>query len=72
MVDNIYNITEIVGTSPDGTDTAIANAIEEASKTLHNLDWFEVQSVRGNLNEGHVVDWQVTIKIGFRHETKGE
>lgn len=70
MVDNIYNITEIVGTSPDGTDTAIANAIEEASKTLHNLDWFEVQSVRGNLSEGHVVDWQVTIKIGFRHEAK--
>src|SRR5699024_11148492 len=72
MVDNIYNITEIVGTSQDGTDPAISNAIQEASKTLHNLDWFEVQSIRGKLNEGHVVDWQVTIKIGFRHEAKGK
>lgn len=68
MVENIYNITEIVGTSPEGTDAAISNAIKEASKTLRNLDWFEVQSIRGHLKDGNVMDWQVTIKIGFRHE----
>ena len=44
------------------------NAIAEASKTLRNLDWFEVTSVRGHLAEDHVADWQVTIKLGFRHE----
>lgn len=68
MADNIYNITEIVGTSPDGTDAAVTNAVREASKTLRHLDWFEVQSIRGHLNEENVVDWQVTIKIGFRHD----
>lgn len=68
MTDHVYNITEIVGTSPVGTDAAISNAIKEASKSLRNLDWFEVQSVRGNLNEDKVVHWQVTVKIGFRHE----
>lgn len=47
MTGNTYNISEIVGTSPEGTDAAIANAISEASKTLRNLDWFEVQSIRG-------------------------
>lgn len=68
MANNVYNITEIVGTSPDGIDAAITNAVQEASKTLRNLDWFEVRSVRGHLNEGSVIDWQVTVKIGFRHE----
>lgn len=68
MANNVYNITEIVGTSPDSIDTAITNAVQEASKTLRNLDWFEVQSVRGHLSEGNVIDWQVTVKIGFRHE----
>ncbi|WP_235604843.1 dodecin [Enteractinococcus helveticum] len=58
----------MVGTSPDGIDAAITNAVQEASKTLRNLDWFEVRSVRGHLNEGNVIDWQVTVKIGFRHE----
>lgn len=69
MANNVYNITEIVGTSPDGIDAAITNAVQEASKTLRNLDWFEVQSVRGHLDEGNVIDWQVTVKIGFRHES---
>lgn len=68
MTGNTYNITEIAGTSPEGTDAAISNAIAEASKTLRNLDWFEVQSIRGHLEEGKVIDWQVTVKIGFRHE----
>jgi len=68
MTERVYNVTEIVGTSPDGIDAAIANAIKEASKTLRNLDWFETQSVRGHLDGGQVVDWQVTIKVGFRHE----
>ena len=67
-MNHIYNITEIVGSSPEGTDQAVANAIAEASKTLRNLEWFEVQSVRGNLDGDKVAHWQVTIKVGFRHE----
>ncbi len=66
---HIYNITEIVGSSPNGTDEAIANAVAEASKSLRNLEWFELQSVRGKLDGGKVAHWQATIKVGFRHET---
>ncbi|GAA3680561.1 dodecin family protein [Arthrobacter ginkgonis] len=69
MADHVYKITEIVGSSPDGIEAAVNNAIAEASKTLRNLDWFEVTSVRGHLNDDHVADWQVTIKLGFRHES---
>lgn len=67
-MNRIYNITEIVGSSPESSDQAVANAVAEASKTLRNLEWFEVQSVRGKLEEGTVAHWQVTIKVGFRHE----
>ncbi len=49
MANRTYNISEIVGTSPDGVDAAVRNAISEASQTLRNLDWFEVQSVRGHV-----------------------
>lgn len=69
MTSNVYNITEIVGTSTEGTDDAIANAVREASKTLRNLDWFEVQSVRGHVEGNAIAHWQVTVKIGFRHES---
>lgn len=68
MSNQVYNVTEIVGTSPEGSDAAIANAVREASKTLRSLDWFEVTSIRGQLEDGAVKHWQVTIKVGFRHE----
>ena len=67
-MNHTYNITEIVGSSPEGTDQAIANAVADASKTLRNLEWFEVTSVRGKLEEGKVAHWQATIKVGFRYE----
>lgn len=68
-MNHVYSVTEIVGSSPDGTDAAVANAIAEASKTLRNLEWFEIQSVRGKLDGDRVAHWQVTIKVGFRHES---
>ena len=68
MSDHVYRVTEIVGSSPDGIDQAIRNAVARASETLRNLDWFEVVSIRGHLNEGQIEHTQVTIKVGFRLE----
>jgi len=66
MANNVYSISEIVGTSPDGIEEAVNNALTQASKSLRNLDWFEVTQVRGHLVDGKVADWQVGIKLGFR------
>jgi len=68
MTDNVYSVSEIVGTSPDGVDQAIRNAITRASRTLRNLDWFEVAEVRGFLAEGEIDHFQVRLKVGFRLE----
>ncbi|MGO1523125.1 MAG: dodecin [Nesterenkonia sp.] len=68
MTGSVYNITEIVGTSTESSDAAISNAIAEASKTLRNLAWFEVQSVRGHIEGSSIAHWQVSVKLGFRHE----
>ncbi|GAA4429936.1 dodecin family protein [Georgenia halophila] len=61
-----YKVSEIVGTSPTGVDDAIRSGIERASATLRNLDWFEVVSVRGHLEDGQIAHYQVTMKIGFK------
>jgi flavin-binding protein dodecin len=66
MSDHVYRVTEIVGSSPDGVDQAIRNAVARASQTLRNLDWFEVVEIRGHLQEGTVAHVQVTLKVGFR------
>ena len=68
MSEPIYRVTEIVGTSHDGLDGAIKNAISRASETLRNLDWFEVTQVRGQIEDGQIEHYQVCIKVGFRLE----
>lgn len=68
MSSHTYKVVEIVGSSPDGTDAAIRNAIAEASKTLRHLDWFEVVQTRGHLVDGKVGHFQVALKVGFRIE----
>jgi hypothetical protein len=68
MSEHVYKVVEIVGSSSKGTDDAIQNAIGRASKTLKNLDWFEVIETRGHLANGKIGHYQVTLKIGFRLE----
>ena len=68
MSDHVYKSVEITGSSPAGVTEAIDRAVAKASQTLRNLDWFEVTSVRGQIDEGRVAHYQVTLKIGFRLE----
>lgn len=66
MSDNVYRVTEIVGTSTDGIDDAIQKAIGRASSTLRGLDWFEVTQIRGHIADGAIGHFQVGLKVGFR------
>jgi len=65
MADNVYSVSEIVGSSTESIDEAIRGAVVRASKTLHNLDWFEVTNIRGRIEDGRC-HFQVTLKVGFR------
>jgi flavin-binding protein dodecin len=68
MANHVYSISEVVGSSSEGVDQAVRNAVDTASRTVRNLEWFEVQSIRGQLTDGAVAHWQVTVKLGFRVE----
>lgn len=66
MTDHTYRVTEIVGTSSEGVDAAIRSGLARAAKTLRHIDWFEVVSTRGHLEDGAIHHFQVTLKVGFR------
>jgi len=65
MPDHIYKKIELTGSSTISIQAAIENAISKASKTLHDMRWFEVVETRGQIQGDKVVHWQVTIKIGI-------
>jgi flavin-binding protein dodecin len=64
--DYTYRVTEIVGTSTEGVDQAIRNAVQRASRTLRHVDWFEVTQIRGAIRDDSVEHFQVGLKLGFR------
>jgi flavin-binding protein dodecin len=65
----VYKSVEITGSSPDGTDAAIRVALAKANESLRHVDWFEVTQTRGAVaDDGSIMYFQVTLKIGFRLE----
>lgn len=68
MQDHVYKIVELVGSSEKSVEDAINTGIGRASQTLRNLRWFEVSNVRGEIRDGKVAHYQVSLKIGFTLE----
>ena len=68
MDSHVYKFVELVGSSTVGTDDAIRNAVETASKTIRHLDWFQVIETRGHVADGKIAHFQVTLKVAFRLE----
>ena len=69
MNSHVYKFVELVGSSTVGTDDAIRNAVETASKTIRHLDWFQVIETRGHVVDGKIAHFQVTLKVAFRLES---
>ena len=65
MSNHVYKHLELTGSSPDGLQTAVENAIARANESVRNIRWFEVQNIRGVVEDGKVSHWQATMKIGF-------
>ena len=65
MSDNVYKITEVVGSSSTSIEEAIEKAVERTARTIRDIGWFEVVSTRGHVQGGRVAHYQVTLRIGF-------
>lgn len=68
MSTDTFAMTKVVGTSKTSIEEAIQGALKSASKTVRNMDWFQVVETRGYIEEGQVAYYQVTIEIGFKYE----
>jgi flavin-binding protein dodecin len=68
MADYVYKQIELTGTSNTSIEEAVQNAITRASKTVHNMQWFEILETRGSIEKGKIGYWQVIMKIGFKLE----
>ncbi len=68
MSDHIYRVTEVVGTSQESVAQAIKNGVARVSRTVRNVEWFEVTETRGAVAPDGAITFQVGLKVGFRLE----
>ena len=68
MANKVYKNLELTGTSETTLEDAINSAVKKASATVRHMRWFEVTEIRGAITDDHVMQWQVTVKIGFALE----
>jgi dodecin len=66
MSEHVYRLSEIVGTSPTSIDDAIRTGLAKAAQTVRNIEWFQTEEIRGQVVDGEVAHFQVTMKVGFR------
>ena len=67
---SVYKMIHVVGTSPTSWEEAAKNAVEEASKHLHDLRISEVEQLDMRLEDGKVVEYRARVHVSFRY--KGE
>ncbi len=66
MADKVFKKLRLVGCSEKSYQRAIETAVEKAVETVHGASWFEVVEMRGALRNGKIVEYQVTIDLGFK------
>ncbi len=64
-----FKLLSLVGTSPDSYEDAIQNTIADAAATVRNLSWFEVEELRGRIENNRVAEYQVKLRVGFKIES---
>ena len=68
MPDHVYRIIEIAGSSEKSIEDAIQNAVVRASRTLRQVDWFEVVETRGHIKTAR---WRITRSLSSRVHARG-
>jgi len=66
MDNPVFKQVEITGTSAESVSAAIESAVEKASKSLRGMSWFEMTEVLGSIDDGEVLQYQASIKVGFK------
>ena len=68
MSNHVYKQLELTGSSSVSIEEAISTAIAKAHETVRDIQWFTVPETRGQVVDGTVAHWQVSLKIGFTLE----
>ena len=66
--ESVYKVIELVGTSSESWEKAVANVVATASKSLQDLRIAEVTTLDVHIEEGKIVAYRAKVKVSFKYE----
>lgn len=67
MVESVYKIIEVVGSSPESWELAAKNAVEMAGKSVKDMRIAEIADLDLKVEEGKVTAYRARVKISFKY-----
>jgi hypothetical protein len=71
MVDSVYRVFEVIGTSAKSWEDAAMSAIRVASKSLRDLRVAEVVEQDLVIDKGKVEAYRTKLRVSFKYEANG-
>ncbi len=68
MVESVYKVIELVGSSSESWEKAAAAAVETASKSLRDLRVAEIVQLDMHLENGKVLAYRAKVKVSFKYD----
>ncbi|MDP7101833.1 MAG: dodecin family protein [Rhodospirillales bacterium] len=68
MVESVYKVVELVGTSDESWEKAAATAVERAGQTVRDLRIAEVVEQDMLIENGKVSAYRAKVKVSFKFE----
>ena len=68
MAESVYKVIELVGTSTESWEKAVAAAVERASQTLRDLRIAEVAELDVQIADGKVETYRAKVKVSFKYK----
>jgi flavin-binding protein dodecin len=62
----VYKKITLIGSSTEGFDAAVDDAIARAENTLENVHWIEVESQGVELADVDDPEYQATVQVAFQ------
>lgn len=64
----IYKVIKVVGESKEGFSDAVKNAINQATKTINNIRYAEIERFTTKIENDTIVSYRAEAKISFEVE----
>ncbi len=70
MVESVYKVITLVGTSPDSWEKAAEAAVKQASKSLRDLRVAEIEELDMHIENGKIRAFRAKVRISFKYQGK--